>query len=299
MRDRQRLHQRKTHAGETSEWRDDMTDATVTGTTVGCLDKVTLITGGSMGIGAGCARVFVAAGARVAICARGREAGEALAAELTARGPGECRFEPADVMRPEDIEGAIERTVERYGRLDCLINNAGWHPDHRPIDEYSVADFEYLLRLNLVSYFVASKYALPHLRTTRGSIINVSSLVGEIGQERAVTYVATKAAIIGMTKALSIDEAKHGVRVNVVLPGTIATPLLDHFIESKPNPQAMKAFLDSWQWMGRVGAAAEVGYACLFLASDQASYITGTELIVSGGQELGHGIKGGVSDFRG
>ena len=114
-----------------------------------------------------------------------------------------------------------------------MINNAGWHPDHRPIDEYSIADFEYLLRLNLVSYFVASKYALPHLRKARGSIINMSSLVGEIGQERAVTYVATKSAIIGMTRALAIDEAQRGVRVNAVLPGTIATPLLDHFIQSK------------------------------------------------------------------
>jgi NAD(P)-dependent dehydrogenase (short-subunit alcohol dehydrogenase family) len=268
-------------------------------TTVGQLDKVALITGGSMGIGAGCARVFVAAGARVAICARGREAGEALAAELSAAGPGACAFTPCDVTRPEELQVAIEYTVDRYGRLDCLINNAGWHPDHRPIDDVSVEDFESLLRLNLVSYFVASKFALPHLRQARGSIINVGSLVGELGQERAVPYVATKAAIIGMTKALAIDEAKHGVRVNAVLPGTIASPLLDHFIESTPNPPAMKAFLDSWQWMGRVGEAEEVGYACLFLASDQASYITGVELIVSGGQELGHGIRGGVSDFRG
>jgi len=268
-------------------------------TTVGHLDKVALITGGSMGIGAGCASVFVAAGARVAICARGRAAGEALAAELSAGRPGACNFEPCDVTRPEELQVAIERTVARYGRLDCLINNAGWHPDHRPIDEFSVGDFESLLRLNLVSYFAASKYALPHLRRVHGSIINISSLVGEIGQERAVTYVATKAAIIGLTKALAIDEAQHGVRVNAVLPGTIATPLLDHFIGSTPNPPAMKSFLDSWQWTGRVGEAEEVGYACLFLASDQAGYITGVELIVSGGQELGHGIKGGVSDFRG
>jgi NAD(P)-dependent dehydrogenase (short-subunit alcohol dehydrogenase family) len=271
----------------------------VADTAVGHLNKVTLITGGTMGIGEGCARVFVAAGAPVVICARGREAGVALAGWLSARGPGRCQFEPCDVTQPEDIQRVIERTVAMYGRLDCLINNAGWHPDHRPIDDFSIEDFEHLLRLNLVSYFVASKYALPHLRKTRGSIINMSSLVGEVGQERAVTYVATKAAIIGMTKALAIDEAKNGVRVNVVLPGTVTTPLLDHFIKSKSDPQAMKEFLDSWQWMGRVGAMEEVGQACLFLASDQASYITGVELIVSGGQELGHGIKGGVSDFRG
>ena len=119
-----------------------------------------------------------------------------------------------------------------YGRLDCLINNAGWHPDHRPIDDFSVEEFEALLRLNLVSYFAACKYALPHLRQARGSIINMSSLVGVLGQERAATYVSTKAAIIGLTKALAIDEAQNGVRVNAVLPGTIATPLLDHFVQS-------------------------------------------------------------------
>lgn len=266
---------------------------------VGNFDKVTIITGGSMGIGHGCARVFVQAGAPVVICARGREAGESLAAELTALGPGACRFEPCDVTRPDDIRRVIDRTVETFGRLDCLVNNAGWHPDHRLIDDFSVEDFEYILRLNLVSYFVAAQHALPHLRKTHGSIVNISSLVGEIGQERAVTYVATKAATIGMTKALAIDEARTGVRVNVILPGTIATPLLDSFIQTRQDPQAMKEFLDSWQWMGRVGLSEEIGHACLFLASDQASYITGTELIVSGGQELGHGIKGGVSDFRG
>ena len=169
---------------------------------------------------AGCARVFVSAGADVVICARGREAGEALAAELAARGPGTCRFAPCDVSEPEEIRRVIEDTIARLGRLDCLINNAGWHPDHRTINGFSVADFESLLRLNLVSYFAGCKYALPYLRQVRGSIINISSLVGVIGQEWSVTYVATKGAIIAMTKALAVDEARNGVRVNVVLPGT-------------------------------------------------------------------------------
>lgn len=254
-------------------------------------DKVTIITGGSKGIGAGCARVFVAAGAPVVICARGRTEGEALAAELAARGPGMCHFESCDVSDPEDIRQMVEKTVQRFGRLDCLVNNAGWHPDHRPIDGFSVEEFETLLRLNLVSYFAASKYALPYLRQTRGSIVNISSLVGAIGQEWAVTYVATKGAITAMTKALAVDEARHGVRVNVILPGTIGSPLVDSFIDTKENPQQIRDFLESWQWAGRLGAPEEVGQACLFLASDQASFITGAELIVSGGQELAHGIK--------
>jgi len=259
--------------------------------TAGRFDKVTLVTGGSRGIGEGCARVFVEAGAPVVICARGRDAGEALAAELTASGPGQCHFEPCDVSQPEEIRRLVESTVARHGRLDCLINNAGWHPDHHPIDDFSIEDFEALLRLNLVSYFAACKYAMPHLRKTHGSIINMSSLVGSMGQEWATTYVTTKGAITALTKALAVDEARNGVRVNSIAPGVIATPLHRSFIESKENPQQVEDFINSWQWSGRVGTIEEVGYACLFLASDQATFITGTELILSGAAELAYGIK--------
>src|SRR3990172_12377971 len=124
-------------------------------------DKVALITGGSKGIGEGCAGVFCAAGWRVLICARGAERGDAVATELSGRGPGECRFEQCDVSRPEDIKRVVDRTVEAYGRIDCLVNNAGWHPPHRPIDGFSIEEFNALWQLNVVSYFAASKYALP------------------------------------------------------------------------------------------------------------------------------------------
>jgi len=254
-------------------------------------DKVTIITGGSRGIGEGCARVFVGAGAPVVICARGKGGGEALAAELTDQGPGRCHFEPCDVSQPDQLKQLVAWTVARYGRLDCLINNAGWHPEHHTIDEFSIADFKDLLDLNLVSYFAACKYALPHLRKTHGNIINISSLVGSMGQEWASTYVATKGAITALTKALAVDEARHGVRVNSIAPGVIGTPLQRSFIESKPDPQKVADFIDSWQWLGRVGTIEEVGYACLFLASEQAAFITGVELTISGGAELAYGIK--------
>ncbi|MHB1007187.1 MAG: glucose 1-dehydrogenase [Chloroflexota bacterium] len=254
-------------------------------------DKVALVTGGSMGIGEGCARVFVAAGGTVVICARGREKGEALAAELTAGGPGTCHFEPCDVTRPEDFQRAIARTISLFGRLDCLVNNAGWHPEHRPIDGFSVQDFESLLRLNVVSYFAGCKYALPHLRQTHGSIVNIASLVGVIGQEWAVTYVATKGAVIAMTKALAVDEARNGVRVNAVLPGGVETPLLRSFLSNAEKPQEKRDLVDSYQWLGRPATIEEIGNVCLFLASDQASFVTGAEIVVSGGAELAYGIK--------
>jgi len=249
------------------------------------MPKIALITGGTRGIGEGCARVFMAAGYSVTICARHREAGEQLAAELTKAGPGRCRFEVCDVTQPEAIRGLIDKTVDVHGRLDCLLNNAGFHPDHRPIDGFSVEEFEELLRLNLVSYFAACKYALPYLRKTRGSIINIGSLVGNIGQEWASTYVATKGAITSMTKALAIDEMRNGVRVNAVLPGVI------HVLASDLRTPAMQETTRSWQWAGREGEPEDVGHACLFLAGEEARFITGIELVVSGGAELGYGIK--------
>ncbi len=254
-------------------------------------DKVSLITGGSKGIGEGCARVFCAAGAPVVICARGREAGEALAAELTAQGPGECHFEPCDVSRPDQIRRVVDRTVERYGRLDCLVNNAGTHPPHRTIDEFTIEEFEQLLRVNLVSYFAGCKYALPHLRKTRGSIVNMGSLVGVMGQQLATTYCATKGGISAFTKALAIEEARFGVRVNTVLPGNIISDSRIQGVAQSEDPEELDRLVDSWQWPGRSGSIEEAGQACLFLASDSASYISGIDLIISGGSELGYGVK--------
>jgi len=254
-------------------------------------DKVTLITGGSKGIGAGCARVFVEAGARVVICARGSEDGERLAGELTAAGPGQCAFHPCDVSRPGQIRKLIDWTVERHGRLDCLINNAGTHPSHRPIDGFTVKEFRSLFEVNLLSYFVACQHALPHLRRVRGSVVNMSSLVGSMGQQMATIYCATKGGITAFTKALAIDEARYGVRVNSVAPGNILSDSRKRGVAAAEDPDALDRLVDSWQWPGRSGTNEEAGYACLFLASDAASYITGIELIISGGSELGYGIK--------
>jgi NAD(P)-dependent dehydrogenase (short-subunit alcohol dehydrogenase family) len=253
-------------------------------------DKVVVITGGSQGIGEGCVRVFVEAGAKVVFCARGREGGERLARELDARGPGEAHFIPADVSRVEEIERLIATAVERYGRLDCLINNAGWHPPHKPIDGFSVEEFRALLDLNLVSVFAACKFALPHLRKTRGNIINISSLVGTMGQLHATTYVATKGAITAFTKALAVDEAAFGVRVNSVSPGNIFTPLWQEAIDAAPDPVRCRADGEAAQLLGRMGTIEETGRLCLFLAAE-ATFTTGVDHIQSGGAELGYGRK--------
>ena len=250
-------------------------------------DRVVIVTGGSRGIGEGCVRVFVEAGARVVFCARNESEGRALEAELLARGPGEAWFVRCDVSKTDAVERLVDATVERYGRLDCLINNAGWHPPHRPIDGFSCQEFRELFELNVMSLFAACRRALPHLRRTKGNIINMSSLVAAMGQSRATTYVATKGAITAFTKALAIDEAAHGVRVNSVSPGNIYTPLWQEAIDAAPDPDKCRTDGESAQLLGRMGTIEETGRLCLFLAAE-ATFTTGVDHIQSGGAELGY-----------
>ena len=253
-------------------------------------DKVVIITGGSRGIGKGCAKLFVGAGAKVVFCARHETEGQTLASELNRTGPGEAQFVFCDVSKTDEIRRLIDVTVERHSQLDCLINNAGWHPPHKPIDGFSIQDFRDLLELNLVSVFAACKFALPHLRKTQGNIINLSSLVGIIGQLQATTYVATKGAITALTKALAIDEAEHGVRINSVSPGNIYTPLWQEAIDAASDPDACRAEGENAQLVSRMGTIDEVARLCLFIAAE-ATFTTGVDHIISGGAELGYGRK--------
>ena len=254
-------------------------------------DKVTIVTGGSKGIGAGCVKVFVEeGGATVVFCSRNEDEGKSLEREVNATGPGRAVFVRADVSRIDDIRWLVDTAVERFGRIDCLINNAGWHPPHKPIDDFSGEDFRALLDLNLVSCFAGCKFALPHLRTARGNIINMSSLVGAMGQIGATTYVATKGGLTAFTKALAVDEAKYGVRVNSVSPGNIYTPLWQEAIDAAPDPQKCRADGDAAQLLGRMGTTEETGRLCLYLAAE-ATFTTGVDHIISGGAELGYGRK--------
>lgn len=260
-------------------------------------DLAAVITGGSKGIGSGCARVFVEAGASVVICDLDARNGERLAEELTARGPGRCHFELGDVRKPEDLQRVVGAAAKQFGRLNCLINNAGVHPPFKSIDDFSLAELREIFEINFVSYFMACKFALPHLRQTRGSIINVGSLTSLLGDHGITTYCATKGAVASFTKALAIEEARNGVRVNAILPGNIMTQSRLDLEASMTNGKAFHDHVESWQWVGRSGTVEEVGYACLFLASDRASFITGVGLNLSGGAELGFGPKGPMPKF--
>jgi NAD(P)-dependent dehydrogenase (short-subunit alcohol dehydrogenase family) len=196
----------------------------------------------------------------------------------------------ADMSKVDDIKKLIDFTANKYGRIDCLINNAGWHPPHKTIDDFSVEDFRSLLELNLVSYFAACKFALPHLRKVKGNIINMSSLVGIMGQLGATTYVATKGGITAFSKALAVDEAAFEVRVNSVSPGNVYTPLWQEAIDASPDPAKTRADGDAAQLLGRMGTIEESGQLCLFLAAE-ATFTTGVDHILSGGAELAYGRK--------
>ena len=251
-------------------------------------DKVVIITGGTKGIGEGCVNVFAGAGAHVGFCGLEPDLGAAVAARVTAAGPGTATFTRCDVTDAGALRAFITDTAARHGRLDCLVNNAGWHPPHRPIDGFSVEEFRAILELNVVSVFVACQAGAPWLRKTRGSIVNVASLVATIGQHHATTYVATKGAVLSFTKALAVDEAIHDVRVNSISPGNVFTPLWQEAIDAAPDPAACRADGEAAQPLGHMGAAEEVGRLALFLAAE-ATFTTGTDNIISGARSSATG----------
>jgi L-fucose dehydrogenase len=249
--------------------------------------KVAIVTGGSLGIGQGCCRVFCKHGARVVIASRGEAAGRELEQSLRQSGH-EALFVATDVTRQDDMQALMDVTLAHFGKLDVLVNNAGWHPPAMTIDQTSVDDFEQLLRLNLTSTFMGCKFAAEHLKQTRGAIINISSEVAIIGQQAAPAYVATKAGQNGLTKALALDLAPHGVRVNSVCPAGVMTPLMRQWADSQYDPSAALAMVDSWHPLGRMATIDEIGEVCAFLASDEAAFLTGQTICPDGGAALGY-----------
>ncbi|CAC5368807.1 17-beta-hydroxysteroid dehydrogenase 14 [Mytilus coruscus] len=280
-------------------------------------DKVTVITGGSSGIGKGCATVFVQQGSKVVFCSYNEKEGKEAERELNDIGPGEALFIFADVTKEDDIKNLINKAVERYGKIDCVINNAGQHPEYRTIDNYTAEEFRKLFEVNVLGYFLVSKYALPHLRKTEGNIINNSSMTAHTAAGWCSVYCATKykshsdlsltffssdantsnlqdsrkkGAVSAMTRALAIDEAKYNVRVNSFSGGNIDTPLSNQFINSTANPDETGQIFSNISLLGRRGTAEECGMTSLYLASD-ATFSTGIDIHVSGGAELNYACK--------
>jgi NAD(P)-dependent dehydrogenase (short-subunit alcohol dehydrogenase family) len=254
---------------------------------MGRLDgKVAFITGAAKGIGEGCARVFAAEGAAVVVADIDAEGGARVAAAIGEDG-GRARYQYTDVTRASSIREAIEAAVAREGRLDILLNNAGTHIP-KGAEALSEDEWDFLLTVNLKSAFLTTKYALPALKASRGVIINMASLVGLVGQANAVAYCASKGGLIAMTKALALDHAGDGIRVNCILPAGVRTPLLQRWIDQQPDPAATQREVDAWHPLGWTASPEEMGRAALFLASADASFVTGVALPVDGGTSLGY-----------
>ncbi|UCD79197.1 MAG: SDR family oxidoreductase [Desulfobacterales bacterium] len=250
-------------------------------------NKVAIVTGSSKGIGEGIARVFSSEGARVVVVCRTEDAGMRVADELGAS-EGRALFIKTDVTSSEAIQKMINRTISVFGRLDILVNNAGYHLS-KSVENISEEEWDFLINTNLRSTFLCSKYAIPHLRKTRGNIITISSMVGQVGQPNAGAYTATKGGQIAMNKGMAIDLAPDGIRVNVICPGWIQTPLVDDWFSQQDDPEQWRRYVFKQHPLGRIGTVEECGKAALFLACDEdSSFITGITLDVEGGITLGY-----------
>lgn len=181
--------------------------------------------------------------------------------------------------------------MAELGGLDVLVNNAASFMPTQTIDDTDPDVLREMLEVNVVGYFRACRAALPHLRRRKGSIVNIGSIAGANGLWREVSYCTSKAAIVGLTKALAIEEAEHGVRVNLIVPGNIMVERRAQAEAGSPRGAQLHEYYESHQWLGRSGTPDEVGKACVFLASSDASFITGIELNITGGIELGPGVK--------
>lgn len=241
---------------------------------------VVLITGALTGIGRATAFAFAREGARLAVSGRRPEAGQALATELRAMG-AEAEFIRADVREEGEVRDLVEQVVRRFGRIDAAINNAGTEGEVGPLVDQSSRNFEATFTTNVLGTLLSVKHELrAMLPQGSGSIVNLSSIAGQVGVAGASVYAASKHAVEGLTKSAALEAAAAGVRVNAVAPGPVATDMLDRFVGGSEDAKA--AFLSSMP-AKRAATAEEIAQTIVFLASDKARYLTGQCIAVDGG----------------
>jgi NAD(P)-dependent dehydrogenase (short-subunit alcohol dehydrogenase family) len=247
--------------------------------------KVVFITGAATGIGKECALACLRAGARVALADVDSSAALATAAAL---GPADCLPVACDVTSADSVNAAVARTLDRFGRLDCVHNNAGIATPSKTLDATTEEEWDRVLSVNLKSVLWTTRAALGALKESRGTILNTASLVGSIGQENHAAYVAAKAGLIGLTKAMALDYARFGIRVNAICPAGVWTPMLRQWAAEQPDPASIHDYLDRIHALGYCPQGDVVADAAVFLISDAARFLTGCILPVSGGAELGY-----------
>ncbi|MBW4534207.1 MAG: SDR family oxidoreductase [Pleurocapsa minor HA4230-MV1] len=243
-------------------------------------NKVALVTGATSGIGKATALALGLAEAKIVFSGRREPEGKVTEAELRNAGV-DCLFVRSDVSNEAEIKALVQTTVEKFGKLDCAFNNAGIESPQKPLHKQSSEDFDKLMAINARGLFLCMKYEIQQMLSQgAGAIVNTSSTVGLIGFPGASPYVASKHAVMGLTRSAALDYAKQGIRINAVNLGAIATEGLDRILnQMEITADDLAAIVP----MGRIAQAEEVAQAVVFLCSDAASYITGQPLVIDGG----------------
>ena len=241
--------------------------------------KVAIITGSTSGIGRSSAELFAEHGARVVVNGRRKELGREVVAVIEAAG-GEAIYVPGDVKQPEVLQELVSQCMDRFGRIDILMNNA-WTGTNRSLSDLEPEDWDESFALIVKAAALGSKYALPHMIAGGGgAIINVSSVHGVLASRSFLPYDAMKAALVNLTRQMAVDYGQYGIRVNALCPGRIITERSSARIATQPEQEVLQTLVYP---LGRPGTMREAAYAALFLASDEASFVTGHALLVDGG----------------
>lgn len=244
-------------------------------------DKVAIVTGGSKGIGWGVATVFSREGAKIAVVARNSQEGEQTVEEIRQNG-GKAIFVRCDVSDEDDVKAMAQITLDTYGQIDILVNNAGVGV-YKSVLETTSEEWDRCLTIDLKGVFLCSKYVIPHIQAVgKGAIINMSSVHSHATVNGAAPYSASKGGITSLTRNMAIDYGPT-IRVNTISPGWVLTPLIEDLFNSYDDPAKQQHAVEQRQVMKRIGTPEDIGNAAAFLASDEASFITGTELFVDGG----------------
>ncbi len=252
--------------------------------------KVVILTGGTSGIGRAAVRLFCREGAKVVIGARNEEAGASVVQEVQEDGRGEALFIKTDVSAPEQVENLVNETIKSYGRVDVLYGNSGVLPTSTAPDT-TLETWRRCIDVNLSGNFYLAKYGIPALIETGGkTILFTGSELGTVGASAMVAYCASKGGVINMTRALAIDCAPHGIRVNCLAPGPIETPMLRKMFDDAENPDEYEQIQVEPILLKRFGTPEEIAEVALFLASDASSYMTGAIVVADGGATAWYGL---------
>jgi len=249
--------------------------------------RVALITGGNSGIGRATALLFAQEGARVVIAARDEGRGQETVKAITANG-GQAVFIPCDVRRAPDCQKAVQKTVEAFGHLHILFNNAGLIYRARTVLETSEEEWDWTMDTNVRGAFLMSKYAIPEMiKAGGGVIINNASYFGLVGGRGVAAYCASKGALVLLTKAMALDHAHQNIRVNCLCPGSVDTPMLRREMEEMGGEAVVRSAFEAKHPLSRICTPEEVARAALYLASDDAAFVTGTAMVIDGGLTAG------------